>query len=75
MKNNDLFCKLASDYNLEFEDGEMTGEDIDFFVGKSVDDILDTEIKLDDCARDYFLSVLLEFCETFLGYSREKKDK
>ena len=28
MKNNDLFYKLASDYNLEFEDGEMTDEEV-----------------------------------------------
>ena len=75
MKNNDLFYKLASDYNLEFEDGEMTDEDINFFVDKSVDDILNTEIKLDDCARDYFLSVILEFCETFLGHDREGEGK
>ena len=42
MKNIDLFYKLANNYNLEFEDGEMTEEDIDFFLAESVANVLKT---------------------------------
>ena len=40
MKNIDLFYKLANKYNLEFEDGEMTEEDIGFFLAESVANVL-----------------------------------
>ena len=34
------------------------------------EDILNMEIKLSPCARAYFMSVILEFCETFIVSDR-----
>lgn len=48
MKNIDLFYELAQLYNLEFEDCEMTDEDIDFFCNIPDEMISKNHIKLSE---------------------------
>lgn len=51
MKNIDLFYELAQLYNLEFEDGEMTDEDIDFFCNIPDEMISKNQIKLSELTK------------------------